>query len=204
MNENPNLSVLIDPDVFNASIISANDLKGDSKSEKGKMTNGQMVKNTSKKDNVNVESALEGDLKSVKGKITKGQMIKNGRSNKDNINVKRVTRSRTPKNYSEASDKDFSSDSEQEFLPERCVDSEDDDDYREQPKKSKGGRPLGSLNKKSRKIQLILDDTVNDGENESEIDEIRQISDEGESGCKSPAKKSSKRTKKRLVNKENG
>ena len=44
MNENPNLSVLIDPDVFNASIISANDFKGDSKSEKGKLTNGQLVK----------------------------------------------------------------------------------------------------------------------------------------------------------------
>ena len=37
MNENPNLSVIIDPDVFNTSIISAKDSKGDSKSEKVKM-----------------------------------------------------------------------------------------------------------------------------------------------------------------------
>ena len=37
MNENPNLSVIIDPDVSNASIISANDSKGESKSEKEKM-----------------------------------------------------------------------------------------------------------------------------------------------------------------------
>ena len=42
----------------------------------GKITNGQLVKNTSKKDCVNVESALEADLKSVKVNITKGQMIK--------------------------------------------------------------------------------------------------------------------------------
>ena len=44
-NENQNLSMLIDPDVFDASIVSANDFKGDSKSEKGKLTNGQLVKN---------------------------------------------------------------------------------------------------------------------------------------------------------------
>ena len=99
-------------------------------------------------------------------------MIKNGRNNKDNINVKRVTRCRTPKNYCEAKDKDFSSDSEPEFIPERSVESEDDDDYREQSKKSKGGRPRGSLNKKSRKVQLVLDATINDGEHENEIDEI--------------------------------
>ena len=43
-NENLNLSMLIDPEVFDASIVSANDFKGDSKSEKGKLTNGQLVK----------------------------------------------------------------------------------------------------------------------------------------------------------------
>ena len=47
VNENPNLSVLIDPDVFNASIISANDFKDDSKSEKVKMIkNGRKNKKT--------------------------------------------------------------------------------------------------------------------------------------------------------------
>ena len=59
------------------------------------------------------------------------------------------------------------------------------------------------MNKKSRKVKLVLDATINDGENESEINEIQDISVEGESGCKSPAKKSSKKTKKWLVNKEN-
>ena len=64
MNENPNLSVRIDPDVFNASIISANDSKGESKSEKVKM-----IKNGRK-------NKKNCDLKSVKGKITKGKMNK--------------------------------------------------------------------------------------------------------------------------------
>ena len=36
-NENQNLSMLIDPDVFNVSIVSANDFKGDSKSDKRKI-----------------------------------------------------------------------------------------------------------------------------------------------------------------------
>ena len=39
---------------------------------RGKLTNGQLVKKkTSKKDCVNVKSALEADLKSIKGKNTK-------------------------------------------------------------------------------------------------------------------------------------
>ena len=64
MNENPNLSVIIDPDVFNASIISANDSKGESKSEKVKMIkNGRKIKKNC-------------DLKTVKGKMTKAKMNK--------------------------------------------------------------------------------------------------------------------------------
>merc|ERR1712240_359891 len=74
--ENPNLSMMIDPDVFETSILS--------ESGKGKLTNGQLVKNMSMKDCLNVESAieavnvnveialealsLEADSKSVKGK----------------------------------------------------------------------------------------------------------------------------------------
>ena len=105
VNENPNLSGLIDLDVFNTSIISANDLKGDLKSDKGKITKGQMVKNKSKKDNFNVESDLNGDLKSDKGKVTKGQVAKNKikkvnfnvESDKAKVKMVRVTRNRTPK-----------------------------------------------------------------------------------------------------------
>ena len=44
VNKNPNLSELIDLDVFNMSIISANDLKGNLKSDKGIIAKGQMVK----------------------------------------------------------------------------------------------------------------------------------------------------------------
>ena len=58
--ENPNLSAMIDPDVFETSILS--------ESGKGKLTNGQLVKNISMKDCLNVESAIEADSKSVKGK----------------------------------------------------------------------------------------------------------------------------------------
>merc|ERR1712240_898616 len=49
--ENPNLSMMIDPDVFETSILS--------ESGKGKLTNGQLVKNMSMKDCLNVESAIE-------------------------------------------------------------------------------------------------------------------------------------------------
>ena len=73
MNENPNLSVIIDPDVFNASIISANDSKGESKSDKVKM-----IKKCRKiKKNC--------DLKTVKGKITKGKI--NKKDKKDCVNA---------------------------------------------------------------------------------------------------------------------
>ena len=134
--------------------------------------------------------ALEVDLKSVaKGKITPGQKVKNGRNNKDPIIVKRVTRHRTHTNYCETKENEFSSDSEEEFIPGRSVESEDDDDYREQPKKARVGRPTGSTNKKSRKLRLVVDASINDGENESEINEIQDINVEGESGCKSPVKK---------------
>ena len=78
---------------------------------------------------------------------------------------------------------------EQVYIPERRVESEDEDDYREQPKKARVGRPTGSTNKKSRKLRLVVDATINDGENESEINEIQDIDVEGESGCKSPVKK---------------
>ena len=42
-----------------------------------------------------------------------------------------------------------------------------------------------------------MDASINDGENESEINEIQDINVEGESGCKSPVKKSSKKNKKK-------
>ena len=71
MNENPNSSVLIDPDVFNASIISANDSKGESKSEKVKM-----IKNGRK-------NKKNCDLKT--GKITKAKM--NKKDKKDCVNA---------------------------------------------------------------------------------------------------------------------
>ena len=74
--ENPDLSAMIDTDIFETSILS--------ESGKGKLTNGQLVKNMSMKDCLNVESAieavnvnveigleaisLEADSKSVKGK----------------------------------------------------------------------------------------------------------------------------------------
>ena len=58
--ENPNLSMIIDTDVFEMSFVS--------ESGKGKLTNGQLVKNISMKDCLNVESAIEADSKSVKGK----------------------------------------------------------------------------------------------------------------------------------------
>ena len=67
-NENQNLSMLIDPEVFDMSIVS--------ESGKGKLTNGQLVKNISMKDCVNVESALEADSKSVKGKKIQGKYYK--------------------------------------------------------------------------------------------------------------------------------
>ena len=73
MNENPNLSVIIDPDVFNASIISANDSKGESKSEKVKIIKiGRKIKKNC-------------DLKTVKGKITKAKM--NKKDKKDCVNA---------------------------------------------------------------------------------------------------------------------
>ena len=89
---------------------------------RGKNPRGNITKDCV---NVNIESALEADSKSVKGKkralevdlksvvkgkITPGQKVKNGRNNKDPIIVKRVTRRRTPTNYCEAKDNDFSSD----------------------------------------------------------------------------------------------
>merc|ERR1712240_372371 len=58
--ENSNLSMMIDPDVFEMSIVS--------ECGKGKLTNGQLVKNISMKDCLNVKSAIEADSKSVKGK----------------------------------------------------------------------------------------------------------------------------------------
>ena len=57
-----------------------------------------------------------------------------------------------------------------------------------QPQPKMGGRPKGLKNKKGRKIQLTVDDTVDDGEHGSEDDVLREIDDEGESGCTSPAK----------------
>merc|ERR1712240_320897 len=106
----------------------------------------------------NIESAAEADSESVitvkglkralevasksvkKGKITLGQKVKNGRNNKDiNDIVKRVTRKRTQKNYCKTKGNDFICDSEEEFIPERIVESEEsDDDCREQPKKARG------------------------------------------------------------------
>merc|ERR1712240_523543 len=226
---NSNLSAIIDPSIFDTSMLS--------ESGKGKLTNGQLVKNKSMKDCLNVENAVEsvnvnveigveaisleadqnveggksqGDItkdcvngniesaaesdkgkkpalaappKSVKGKkralkaldgniesaaeadsesvitvkglkralevasksvkkgkITLGQKVKNGRNNKDiNDIVKRVTRKRTQKNYCKTKGNDFICDSEEEFIPERIVESEkSDDDCREQPKKARG------------------------------------------------------------------
>ena len=49
--ENPNLSAIIDTEIFETSILS--------ESGKGKLTNGQLVKNMSMKDCLNVESAIE-------------------------------------------------------------------------------------------------------------------------------------------------
>ena len=49
--ENPNLSAMIDTDIFETSILS--------ESGKGKLKNGQLVKNMSMKDCLNVESAIE-------------------------------------------------------------------------------------------------------------------------------------------------
>ena len=71
--ENSNLSMMIDPDVFEMSIVS--------ESGKGKLTNGQLVKNISMKDCGNVESAIEADSKSVKGKKSQGNITK------DSVNV---------------------------------------------------------------------------------------------------------------------
>merc|ERR1712240_186401 len=48
---NANLSAIIDPAIFDASMLS--------ESGKGKLTNGQLVKNKSMKDCLNVESAVE-------------------------------------------------------------------------------------------------------------------------------------------------
>merc|ERR1712240_109482 len=139
-------------------------LEADQKSVEGGNSQGNITKDCV---NGNIESAAEADLESVKGlkralevalksvkkgKIIPGQKVKNGRNNKDPIIVKRVTRHRTHKNYCETKENEFSSDSEEEFIPGRSVESEDDDECREQPKKTRVGRPTGSMDKKSRKF----------------------------------------------------
>ena len=250
---NANLSAIIDPEIFDTSILS--------ESGKGKLTNGQLVKNKSMKDFFNLENAVEavndnveigveaisleadqsvegGNIESAaealaappksvkatvtvkelkrslevasksvkKGKITPGQQVKNGRNNKeinDIVTRVRVTRNRTPKNYSEINGNDDICDSDEEFIPaERIVESEEsDDDCRKQTRR---GRPEGAKNKKSRKHTLVKDPSINDGENE-EVNETGDIDKEGESGCKSPVKKKQlKQQKKDLLMKQNG
>ena len=118
----------------------------------------------------------------------------------DNITRVRVTRNRTQKNYCEINGNDDICDSDEEFIPaERIVESEESDD--DSRKQTRRGRPEGAKNKKSRKPTLVKDPSINDGENE-EVNETGDIDKDGESGCKSPVKRSTKATKKRTVNKE--
>jgi len=151
-----------------------------------------------------LKRSLDVVSKSVKkGKITPGQQVKNGRNNKeinDIVTRVRVTRNRTPKNYSEINGNEDICDSDEEFIPaERILESEEsDDDCRKQTRR---GRPEGAKNKKSRKHTLVKDPSINDGENE-EVNETGDIDKDGESGCKSPVKRTTKATKKRAVNEE--
>ena len=149
-----------------------------------------------------LKHSLDVASKSVKkGKITPGQQVKNGRKNKeikDIVSRVRLTRNKTPKNYIEITENDDICDSDEEFIPaERIVESEESDD--DSRKQTRRGRPEGAKNKKSRKPTLVKDPSINDGENE-EVNETGDIDKDGESGCKSPVKRTTKATKKRTVN----
>ena len=153
-----------------------------------------------------LKHSLEVASKSVKkGKITPGQQVKNGRKNKeikDIVSRVRLTRNKTPKNYIEITENDDICDSDEEFIPaERIVESEESDD--DSRKQTRRGRPEGAKNKKSRKPTLVKDPSINDGENE-EVNETGDIDKDGESGCKSPVKRTTKATKKGLLIKNNG